>query len=226
VSSFFLYGGDVEVSLAGRGHTIVAHTNKAPVYEFWATLLRDPKLLADAVEHLFPTMDHGQLASLQETWTSNRTGLGRSALFYILNRCSDMAYASCGSVDMSRFNPISLSHLRRFDMPGFYPYYDNCEDPIEGLTSAVRSDYVVLPVGDYNMNLFEYGKNKGPDITTIHHQRLMQELKKSDKRWLALYKRHAALFTMYQQYNITMVDAYGRETADKERCQEILIANF
>jgi len=212
--------------MAARGHTVVAHTNRAPVYEFWATLLRDPKVLAAAVEHLFPTVDCPQLSSLQETWFHNRTAIGRSALFYILNRCSDMSYASCGSIDLEHFNPVAASHLRRFDVPGFYPYYDKCEDPIDALETAVGSDYIILPVGDYSMNLFEYGKNKGPDITTIHHRRLAQNLKKVNKRWAVLYKKHNALFTLYRQYNIAMVDAYGRRTDSKERCEEMLIANF
>ena len=41
-----------------------------------------------------------------------------------------------------------------------------------------------------------------------------------------LYKKHPALFTLYANHNIQMVDAYGRLTGDMEKCEEVIIANF
>ena len=226
ISSFLLYDGHVEVALAEGGHTIIAHTNKKAVYEFWATLLSDPRTLGEAVAHLFPTLSEEQFQMLQENWSHSRTPLTRATLFFILNRCSNTGHVSQGVIDMSRFNPISVSKLKNFQIEGFYPFYDDCEDVFEGLAAATHTDYIVIPAGKYSMNLFEYGKNRGPDTSLIHHRNLREKMGKIKKNWALLYKKHPALFNLYDNYDITMVDEYGQPTTQKSRCEELIIANF
>ena len=87
ISSFFLYAGHIEVALACAGHTVVAHTNKQPVYEFCAILMDDPKLLFDAATQVFPTIVAPQFYNLQENWMAHPEAWARAALFFILNRC-------------------------------------------------------------------------------------------------------------------------------------------
>ena len=226
ISSFFLYSGDVELALASGNRTVIAHTNKLAVYEFWAALSHDPKVVYDAAKHVFPTITDPEFYLLQESWVKQKSDTARAALFFILNRCSELGVASCGKIDKSNFNSLALSHLKRFKADNFYPYLDKFEDPTDAFQSAKRTNYILLPVGGYSFNLFEYGKNRGPDTALIDHRAIYKKVKKIDKRWLILYKKHNILFDMYKDYNIMMVDKYGRRTNSKDFCEELIIANF
>ena len=226
ISSFFLYSGDVELALASSDRTVIAHTNKYAVYEFWASLLKEPKVIYEAAKHVFPTITDPEFYLLQENWVKQRSGTARSALFFILNRCSESGIASCGKINKDNFNPIALSYLKSFKSDNFYPYLDKCEDPTEAFQSAKRTDYILLPVGAYSFNLFEHGKNRGPDTTLIDHRSIHEGLKNIDKKWLILYKKHNALFKLYEDHNIMMIDKYGRKTNNKDTCEELIIANF
>ena len=226
ISSFLLYDGNLEIGLSRSGHTVVAHTNRKAIYEFWALLLKDSETLGASVANLFPTLQPHQFPMLQETWFMTRTALGRATLFFILNNCSSTGYVSQGTIERDRFNPVGLSRLKNFKVERLYPYYDDCEDAFEGLSRATHTDYIIIPAGNYSMNLFEYGKNRGHDTTLVHHRNLCERMKEIDRKWLLIYKKHPSLFTLYNNYDITMVDAYGKPTAQKNRCEEMIIANF
>jgi hypothetical protein len=226
VSSFFLYSGDVEIALASVNRTVVAHTNKYAVYEFWATLMKGASTLYEAVNYIYPTISGPEFYLLQENWTGYKDSVIRSVLFFILNRCSDSGMVSCGKIDRNNFNPIALSYLRNFELDNFYPFLDKSDEPLSAIDTAKETDYILLPVGKYSLNLFEYGKSKGPDTTTINHRALHKKLKTVDKKWILLYKKHGALFSLYSEYNIKMIDKYGRLTGNKDKCEEIIIANF
>jgi hypothetical protein len=228
VSSFFLYSGDIEMALASVGRTIVAHTNKYAVYEFWAVLTKDASALYEAVKHIYPTISDPEFYPLQENWTSYKNPILRSALFFILNRCSDSGMVSSGKIDRSGFNPMAMSYLGGFNPRNFCPLLDKSEDPIAALdiVKKTRTDYMLLPVGKYSRNLFEYGKNQGADTISIDHHSLHDKLKAIDKKWILLYKKHSALFDLYSEYNIRMIDKYGRPTDSRDVCVEIIVANF
>ena len=51
-------------------------------------------------------------------------------------------------------------------------------------------------------------------------------LKRRDKKWVVLYKNHKRVFDLYKGYHIIMVDQYGRKTNKKDKCEDIVIANF
>jgi hypothetical protein len=226
ISSFFLYAAHLELALSTAGHTVVAHTNKRAIYEFWATALKEASLIAYTAKNVFPTLISSQFSLLQETWTDFKYPEDRAAMFFILNRCSESGWVSSGTVDKNNFNPISLSHLNTFQAERFYPFLDNTEDPLEGLASATATDYILLPVGQFGLNLFEYGKNKGPEMACVNHRQVARRIKEIERKWIILYKTHPALFNTYGDYNITMIDAYGRPTNEKARCEELIIANF
>ena len=226
VSSFFLYSGNIELALAAGNRTIVAHTNKYPVYEFWVSLIENPDSIYIASKELFPKLLMPELHLLQEHWTNQENRAIRSAFFFILNRCSNSGLVSCGKIDRTSFNPIALSHLKNFKTNNFYPFLDRDSDPIDALVTAKSTDYILLPAGIYNFNLFEYGKSRGPDMALIDHRKLHETFKATEKKCILLYKNHHRLFRMYNDYNIIMVDKYGRKVNNKSNCAELIIANF
>jgi uncharacterized protein YvpB len=60
----------------------------------------------------------------------------------------------------------------------------------------------------------------------VNHRQVARQLKEIERRWIVIYKSHPTLFTTYGHHNITMIDAYGRPTNEKARCEELIIANF
>lgn len=226
ISSFLLFDGQTEVSLAEAGHFVISHTNKPFIYEFWVNLLTEPKVLAQTADALFPTLAPAQLTYLQESWTEFKYPIDRSALFFLLNRCSDSGFVSCGKINKDHYNPIALSYVKNFKIKNFYPYLDQVDDPFEAIASAKDADYILLPVGNYSFNFFEQGKSKGPEMYSINHKKLFRTLQQINKKWIILYKFHPALLTMYNRNRIFMFDAYGKPTKDKAKCEELAIVNF
>jgi len=226
ISSFFLKNGVIELPLVDVGHIIVAHTNKAPIYEFWAELLTNPKRLAIGVEKIMPIMDEEQFSVFQETWFMNSNQFSRNVLYFILNVCSEEGIASLGKMNKKRMNPIVMSNLKKFKTQNFFPFFDKCEKQIDAISTAKETDYILLPIGDYSLNLFEQGKSKGPDMYTFNHKEIHARVKDLDKKCILLYKSHPALFNLYKSFNIKMVDKYGRVADNKESCEDLIITNF
>jgi len=226
VSSFFFYDGTVEVPLACSGRIIVAHTNKYPVFEFWKYMTAHPRMVANFVDFLYERLTVPELYILQENWLSKDNGETRSALFYILNRCSESGYASCGKINKKMLSPLSIANLKRFKINNLYPFYDQVEDPLEGLKTAKDTDFLLLPMGKYNYNLFDYGQNLGADMSLLDHQKTRERLEEIDKKWVVVYDKHPAVFKLYKEKNIIMIDKYGNKTMDKDKCTEIIINNF
>jgi len=226
VSSFFFYDGTVEVALANSGRTIVAHTNKYPVYEFWTTLIKDAKEIAMAAEFIHERLLEPEMYLLQENWTSYSNQKDRTTFFYILSKCSESGLASCGKIDKNRLTSRNITNLKRFKIKNLYPFYDNTKDPLAGVKTAKNTNFLFFPIGDYNYNLFDQGKNIGPDTPLINHSDIRNILKETDKKWIAVYNRHPAIFKLYEDENIIMVDKYGNITMQKQRCREVIINNF
>jgi len=234
VSSFLFYSGAIELNLASSGRFIVAHTNRPFVYEFWHHAMENPSRVATQSEFFFDNLlSEDPLFSiekmftiLQETWFKKRDPHARVAYFFLLNRCSEGGLISSGKLDKTHFNPASLSHLKNFKVKNFYIKFDKEEDFLETLEEEDGSEYLLFPVGSCSHNFFERGKNKGFETTMVHHEGLSEILKQRNKKWVALYKSHKRVFDLYKDYHIIMVDKYGRKTSKKDKCEDIVIANF
>ena len=182
ISSLFFYTGELECQLSRLEHTLIAHTNNRFIFEFWQTFLTEPDRFIDCVENMLSFLSDYELT------------------------ISSISQVSCGDVNKNRITPIMLSRLRSFKVEKLFPFFDNCSNVLDGLSTVGDVDYVILPIGNYSLNLFEAGKNKGPEMYTFRHKEICDRIKDLDKKWILLYKNHPALFTMYAAFNITMVD--------------------
>ena len=227
VNSFLFFSGVQEFSLAESERLVIAHTNKYVIYEFWKCVIEDPQRIAKIAEYMFSKMvGNWDFHLLQENWPKYKDPYIRSALFFLLNRCSESGFISTGKLNDERYNPISLSYLNNFNVRNFHIIWDKKENVHETFIDIENTDYLLFPVGKFNYNLFEYGKNKGYEMTTIHHKKLYESLQEIKHKWVTLYKYHPQANALYKDYNITMIDKYGRETKDKDNCEELVIANF
>jgi len=234
VSSFLFYSGGIELNLATNNRFVVAHTNRPLVYEFWYWAVNDPAHIATQAQYYFENLlsedplwsVDKMFTSMQENWFRKENAAVRVVYFFLLNRCSEGGHISSGKLNKQHFNPMALSHMKNFKPQNFFIKFDKEEDFLSTLGENDESEYLLFPVGECSYNFFEHGKNKGFETTMVHHEGLSEMLKQRDKKWVVLYKNHKRVFDLYKGYHIIMVDQYGRKTNRKDKCEDIVIANF
>jgi len=227
INSFLFFGGGLELNLAGTDRFVIAHTNRYVVYEFWHCALQDPKRIADMSKALFPIEDPNLFHILQENWPKYPDPFARSALFFLLNRCSESGWISAGKLNHKNFNPIALSHLSRFKPQNFYILWDQDKELTESVQEADDADYLLLPLGKFSYNFFEESMSRGFEETSINHVALSQKVKELDKKVILDYLYHPRLMRVYKQFPTKiLLDGYGRTTNDEQKAKEVLIANY
>lgn len=226
ISSFFLHDGTLEVGLASSDRLVVAHTNKFAIYEFWKLIKLNPEIIASMVDFINKKITIPELYILQDNWHQYKDELERAAFFFMLSRYSDTGYASHGNLDKKRLNALHIRKLNKFNCNSLYILFDRCDDLTETFVTAKDTDFILLPMGDFSYNLFDHGKNIGPDMYLLDHKKIKKEITDMNKNWVMVYNTHPALFKIYEKYNIIMIDKYGNKTKQKNACKEIIINNF
>ena len=218
ICSYFLYDGNVELSLNKIGHSVFGVTDKDTIFNFWNSVLCDPETLSNYVKFVFNKLTIKELYGLQNNWWEQNNKRMVNSLFFILNNCSSLGYASCGKININKINKFCFHKLKHFKVSNFSVFY--------GKNKQNNIDYNLLPIGEYSHNIFEQGKNKGPEMYTFNHKEIHARVKDLDKKCILLYKNHPALFNLYKSFNIKMVDKYGRVADNKESCEDLIITNF
>ena len=227
IDSYLLFSGDLEFRLAEAERFIVGHTNKYVVYEFWKCALEDPQKIEGLAQHLYPIGDADAFHTFQAEWPTYKDCYARSALFFLLNRCSASGWISAGKFDDENLNPIAFSHLKKFNPKNFFLTFDEVDTLTDSLSRRTsQADYLLFPIGHFNYNLLEYGRNTGLEMTRVYHKRLYEALSEREDKWIVLYKYHRQVESLYKNHNLIMIDKYGRKTKDKDTCEELVIANF
>ena len=226
VNSFLFFDGKLELGLADSHRFIVAHTNQYVIYEFWDCAMKDPGRIAEISKFLSPIHDENIFHILQENWPTYYDPYVRSALFFLLNRCSENGLISTGRLDTKNYNPFAVSQLKKFRANNFHIEWDQTDEFIKGIENARKADYLLLPVGKFSYNFFEHGKSRGFEMTPVDHQKLFETLHKTEDKWVVVYKAHSKLYNLYKEYNVTMLDKHGKLATKKDNCEEVVIANF
>jgi hypothetical protein len=227
IESYLLYAGAVEVELARSGRFVIAHTNRYPTYEFWWMVKNKAFRTASLAESVFQTMPESMLYKFQENWFEQRDPYYRTALYYILNRCSDVCSVSCGKIDKNSLRPYSFESFKKFQLDNFYVLLDKLDDVCECVeNSTAKSDFKLFPVGLYRRSSLESNYTGTKEECFVNHQRLFKMLKSADYRWAILYKYHKKLVKKYKDYNIIMVDKYGNRTLQENSCEDVVVTNF
>jgi len=227
VNSFLFFAGNIEFNLASSSRFICAHTSKYVIYEFWDCLMEDCQKVYDIVTcDSFKFRDENIFNVLQENWPKYRDPYVRASLFFLLNRCSATGMISSGKLDQKNFNPIALSHLKRFNPSNFHLMYDKNQNISQAIDNVKETDYLLFPMGTFQYNFLNHGKSKGYETESVDHRDLKSKLKNENRKWLLIYNFHPHLFKSYKEHNITMIDKYGRRTLQRDACKEVIVANF
>jgi|TARA_Y100000034_G_scaffold106684_1_gene135570 site-specific DNA-adenine methylase len=226
VNSFLFFDGNIEFSLADSNRFVIGHTTQYVIYEFWDCVIKDPERVGKMSNFLFSEIESNMFHIFQETWPKHKDPYLRSAIFFLLNRCSENGTISSGKFVPRNYNPLSVAKLNKFKINNFHLVWDGSEDFLEGINNAPKADFTLLPVGKFSYNFFEHGKNRGFEMTSIDHKKLFKTLTQKKDKWVVIYKSHSHLYKLYKDYNITLVNKYGKIITDKSSCEEVVIANF
>ena len=226
VHSYLFFHGAPEFQLARDKRFVVGHTNRYVVYEFWRCAIEDPRRIATIAARLYPVKDEPVWNILQENWASYKDPFIRSALFFLLNRCSDSGLIASGKLQNENFHPISLSYLNNFKAPNFHLQLDEGDNFLDKADEIKNCDFFLVPAGRYGLDLLTEGMPTGLEETRVNHRRLEKWFKKNSRNCIIVYFKHNQIFKKYKDYNMTMIDKFGRVTSDKDRCEEIVIVNF
>jgi site-specific DNA-adenine methylase len=223
-----LFAGDLEINLAQSGRPTIAHTNRFVIYDFWTSLFEDAPSIAKSVEYFYPFESEEVFRVFQDTYFKNKSPIVRSALFFLLNRCSSDGMISHGGIEQENYNPLALSYIRRFKQINFDVVYDRCDDFSETLAEIKEeTDFIFIPVGKFSYDLLTEGVNRGPEESIFIHKTLKNKIDKVDGQIVINYKYHQHVLNMYSDYkSIILIDDYGRVTNNKEKAKEVIIANF
>jgi hypothetical protein len=220
------FNGTPEFQLAKENRFVVAHTNRFVVYEFWQCAIDDPRRIAAFASQLYPINDEPIWTILQENWAKYKDPYVRSGVFFLLNRCSDSGKIASGKLENSNFNPVAFNYLKNFSTRNFHIQHDESDDFLSGVDDLKDCDYVLIPAGQHKLNLLDEGSPLGLEETRINHRKIKKWFDSTDKKCILIYFKNKNVFRNYKNYNLTMIDKWGRVTSDKDRCEEIVIANF
>ena len=228
INSFLFFSGGLELNLAQADRFVHAHTDRYVVYEFWSCVINDPKTIYDlATSESFENFRNQKIFHiLQKNWPRYKDPYIRSAIFFILNRLSTTGLISAGDFDDSGLNPICLSYLKNFKVKNFHLRHTKDLELTQAISSHTECDYLLIPAPRFAYNLIEGSKMLGLESSKVDHKEVFKTLSALDTKFVLLYRAHPAVYELYKDYNIAMIDRYGSLTNKKQNCEDIIVTNF
>jgi len=227
IESYGLFAGVTEIALAAGGRNITAFTNQPVIWEFWDIVSRNPERLHDLLTHKsFRFYGIGEFMVLQDRLHTFEGQDMRSALFFLLNRCSSDGRLSAGEFEPSLYNKLSLHYLKAFKKPPSLTIGSHTTTIEEQAHQPTAADYIMMPNLIFSYNLFEEGKNISYDSYSYQHSELKEQLRDEKSKIALVYNHHPALLKFYDEFNIRLIDKYGRPSANKQDYEEAIVTNF
>ena len=222
VETYNFFAGDLELRLASEDRFVIANTEKLVVYEFWKSISEKPDIVAAIAETVFPFESEKTFNILQENWPKYKDPCLRSALFFLLNNCSDNGMISYGSLKEENYNPLVLARLKRFTAKNLHIKHLKIST-VEHIKKENDSDLIFIPIGRYIPNVLSHGINRGFEETVFDHDELIPTCL-DNKKSILLYLNHKRLHNIANCDKI-FIDKYGRQTKDRENAKEIILHN-
>tara|TARA_Y100001937_G_C7077862_1_gene311466 strand:+ start:140 stop:808 length:669 start_codon:yes stop_codon:yes gene_type:complete len=222
-----LYDGNIEVKLSNSKRFVIAHTNKYVNYEFWSCLLADAHRLSVIANHFSPIESENIFDILQKQWPKYSDPFVRSAMFYLLNRSSDLSYVSSGKLLEDEKLQFNTNEMSNFCCENMHVQLDKEKNFINSVNNiSDKCDYVFMPIGKYTLNLLDDGLNEGLEQTKINHKDINLMMHTTNKKIVLLYNFSESVMEHYKDFNCYIIDQWGRNTEVKKFAKEVLIANF
>jgi len=228
IDSFLFFSGEIELSLAHSRRFVCAHTFNYVIYEFWECAMEDPAAISEfVISKPFSSFFNKKIFHiLQENWPMYKDPYVRSALFFVLNRCSSTGAISSGEFSTTELTPTAISTLRNFKINNFHLALDNSNTLAEALTLDIKGEYILLPMPPFAYNFFKEGKQCGHEEIIIDHALIKRTLDTLEKKWIVVYPKHPQVLKLYKDYTIRQINKYGNLTDQIDECEEVIVTNF
>ena len=217
VDYYPVYSADLCIKLSESDRFVVAHTPNYVVYEFWACVMQDPDRISKIAEAFYPNLNENTFDILKKNWYSYKDPFVRSALFFLLNRCSNLGMITQGELDTKNYNAFALRDLRGFKVDNMHVNLLG-EKKIEDFDKNIS----IINAGKYRVSFLENEQILGEEETEIKHRQLLKNMK--SHRAVIVFKAHRALLKT-PGYEKVLLDQYGRQTTDFEQTREIILHN-
>lgn len=212
-----IYSGDLPIKLSEVDRFVIAHTPNYVVYEFWKYAMQDPERISKIAESFYPSLNESTFDILKKNWYSYKDPFVRSALFFLLNRCSNLGMITHGELDMKNYNAFALRDLKSLKVENMHVNFLK-DNRVEKLGENVA----VVNAGKYRVSFLENEQILGEEETEIKHQQLLKKM--STSKSIIIFKSHRALLTT-KGYEKVMLDQYGRETSNFTHAKEVILYN-
>ncbi len=218
VQTYPFYDGAVEFSLAETDRYAIGCTKSLVVYEFWLYAMQDPKRISLIADKMFPIVNENTFDILKTNWYSYKDPFVRSALFFLLNRCSSIGMITHGELDTKNYNPISLNELRTFKVDNFHSVLLLPQQEYETLTDT---NFNLFSGGNYFYDLLNTEQVVGLEESPFRHSKMLSQFK--DSPTIFVYNYHPRLAKM-KDWDKIFIDQYGRATTE-DNAKEIILHN-
>ena len=218
VQTYPFYDGALEFALAETDRYAIGCTKSLVVHEFWTYVAKDPKRISLIADKMFPIVNENTFDILKTNWYSYKDPYVRSALFFLLNRCSSIGMITHGELDRKNYNPISLNELRTFKINNFHSLFLDGEKEYRTLPN---SDFNLFSGGNYFYDILSTERVVGLEESPFHHTKMLKEFMNSPT--IFIYNYHPRLAKI-KDWDKIFLDQYGRQTA-QQNAKEIILHN-
>ncbi len=217
VDYYPVYSADLCIKLSESDRFVVAHTPNYVVYEFWACVIQDPERISKIAESFYPNLNENTFDILKKNWYSYKDPFVRSALFFLLNRCSNLGMITHGELDTKNYNAFAIRDLRGFKVDNMHVNFLK-EKKIEDFDKNIS----IINAGKYRVSFLENEQVLGEEETEIKYNQLLKNM--SVNKSIIIFKAHKALLKT-KGYEKVILDQYGRKTRDFSQAREVILHN-
>ena len=216
VQTYPFYDGAIEFALSESDRCVVGTTLSPVVYEFWTYTIKDPKRVSLIANKMFSILNQNTFDLLKENWHSYKDPFVRSALFFLLNRCSSLGMITHGELDTKNYNPLSLNQLKTFEIDNFFCILQEGQ-----YTSLKKTEINIFDGGKYYYDLLSTDPIIGLEESPFKHTRMLNNFSSTPS--IFIYNYHPRL-SKIRDYNKIFLDHNGRITT-KDHAKEIILHN-
>ena len=217
VDYYPIYSAELCIKLSKADRFVIAHTANYVVYEFWACVMEDPERVSKIAETFYPNLNENTFDILKKNWYSYKDPFVRSALFFLLNRCSNLGMITHGELDTKNYNAFALRDLKSFKVDNMHINFLK-EKSIQDFNKNIS----IINAGKYRVSFLENEQVLGEEETEIKHSKILRDME--SRRAIMIFKPHRALLKI-SKYEKILLDRYGKQTADFSKTQEIILHN-
>jgi hypothetical protein len=218
VESYPFYDGNVEFALSQNDRFLVGTTDSPVVFEFWKYAIEDPKHISQIADHLQPIIEENTFDIIRKNWFNYKDPYVRSAMFFLLNRFSELGMITHGEMNPKNYNPIAINILRTFEITNFHINFLKEKTIFD---QTIKNDVSLFMPGVYYYDLLHTAPPIGIEESHFKHTKTLKHFAK--KKSIFVYNFHPRLANN-KDYEKIFLDKHGR-ISQKDNAKEIILHN-